>query len=228
VIRANKPVVGGRTADGRPSAGLFYWSHSRFTADFEFGLHRHEGFEILTFVLDGENSHFDTAGTTWVPLRRGDVQIIRSGRGISHSERVAQGTRAFQIWFDPGYAEALGRTPDYRDHPASSFTSEPVSDFGVTDYVGGRGPIRTQVEGLSVRRITSETPATGTVDLGDDRYAVLYLIDGQATVDGLALASDDALVVEDTSGVEVGLSAGADLFVVALAAHPGYTPVTGR
>lgn len=107
VLQANKPMVGGQSSGGMPSAGLFYWSHSHFTDDFEFGLHGHQGFEIMTFVLDGENSHFDTAGTTWVPLHRGDVQIIRAGSGISHNERVAKGTRAFQIWFDPGYAEAL-------------------------------------------------------------------------------------------------------------------------
>ena len=228
VLQANKPVVGGHSADGVPSAGLFYWSHSHFTDDFEFGLHGHEGFEIMTFVLDGENSHFDTAGTTWVPLHSGDVQIIRAGSGISHNERVAKGTHAFQIWFDPGYAEALARTPDYRDHPASTFTSQSLGAFEVTDYVGGRGPIESRVEGLSIRRMASTVPATETVALGDDRYSVLYVIGGSATVDGTPMVTDDALVVQGSEEVEVTLSAGADLFVVSLALHPGYTPVRGR
>ncbi len=228
VIRANKPVVGGQTADGLPSVALFYWSHSHFTDDFEFGLHRHEGFEIMTFVLDGENSHFDTAGTTWTPLRTGDVQIIRSGSGISHNERVAKGTRAFQIWFDPGYAEALRRMPDYRDHPAAEFTPEPLGDFAVTEYVGGRGPIQTLVEGLSIRKITSDHPATETIALGHDKYSIAYLIDGQATIEGTAMVADDALVMRDSEEVELALTAGADLFVVSLARNPRYTPVRGR
>ena len=228
VLQANKPVVGGQSADGLPSAGLFYWSHSRFTDDFEFGLHRHEGFEIMTFVLDGENSHFDTAGTTWVPLGSGDVQIIRAGRGISHNERVAKGTRAFQIWFDPGYAEALGRTPDYRDHPASTLLSQPLGAFEVTDYVGGRGPIQSLVEGLSIRRMTSTVSATETIALGDDRYSVLYVIEGSATIDGNRMIMDDALVLQGTEEVEVSLTAGADLFAVSLALHPTYIPVRGR
>ena len=228
VLHANKPMVGGQSADGVPSAGLFYWSHSHFTGDFEFGLHGHEGFEIMTFVLDGENSHFDTAGTTWVPLHRGDVQIIRAGSGISHNERVARGTRAFQIWFDPGYAEALGRSPDYRDHPASTFTSQSFGGFEVTDYVGGRGPIQSRVEGLSIRRMTSTVQATETVALGDDRYSVLYVIEGSATIDGTPMTTDDALVVQGTDEVDVALSADSDLFVVALASHPSYTPVRGR
>jgi len=228
VLQANKPVVGGLSADGTPSAGLFYWSHSHFTDDFEFGLHRHEGFEIVTFVLDGENSHFDSGGKTWVPLRTGDVQIIRSGSGISHNERVAKGTRAFQIWFDPDYDEALQRVPVYRDHPAATFTTEQQGVLGVTDYIGGRGPVRTLVEGLAVRRLTSEIQAAETVSLGHDRYSILYLIDGQATIEGNRMVADDALVLRGNNEVAAELSAGADLFQVSLALHPSYTPVRGR
>ena len=141
---------------------------------------------------------------------------------------MAKGTRAFQIWFDPGYVEALRRPPDYRDHPASTLTSQPIGAFEVTDYVGGGGPIQSLVEGLSIRRMTSQPTATETVALGDDRYSVFYVIEGSATIDGTGMRTNDALVVQDTEEVEVALPAGADLFVVSLASHPSYTPVRGR
>jgi redox-sensitive bicupin YhaK (pirin superfamily) len=228
VLHANKPVVGGAAADGRSSAALFYWSHSHFTDDFEFGLHHHEGFEIITFVLDGTNSHYDTAGTAWTPLHAGDVQIIRAGSGISHNERVAKGTRAFQIWFDPNYHEALHRTPDYADHPASSFTPTRKGGFGITHYVGNSGPIRSLVEGLSIMRIRTTETTADTLTLGADRYAVVYAVAGTATVDGQHLGTDDALVLRDAPDVAMHAAAGADLFVVSLPAHPSYTPVRGR
>lgn len=44
-------------------------------------------------------------------LASGDVQIIQSGSGISHNEQVAKDTRAFRVWFDPGYHAALCRNP---------------------------------------------------------------------------------------------------------------------
>ena len=76
--------------------------------------------------------------------------------------------------------------------------------------------------------MTSTVLATETVALGDDRYSVLYAIEGSATIDGTRMITDDALVTQGTEEVEVALAAGADLFVVSLALHPSYTPVLGR
>ena len=55
-----------------------------------------------------------------------------------------------------------------RDHPASTLLSQPLGAFEVTDYVGGRGPIQSLVEGLSIRRMTSTVSATETIALGDE------------------------------------------------------------
>ncbi len=225
ILRANKPVIGGAGADGRPSAALFYWSHSNFTDDFEFGLHRHEGFEIVTFVLTGENSHFDTAGGSWVPLRDGDVQIIRSGSGISHNERVAKGTTAFQIWFDPGYHQALQRTPDYSDHRAATLTTTTDGGLDITSYVGDAGPIQSSVDGLLINRLRANTPITHQLELGTDRYSIIYVIAGPAAVDGHELDTDDAIIVRGSDRHTVTAPTGTDLFVVSVPMSPPYTPV---
>jgi len=62
--------------------------------------HAHDHFEILTFMLEGEIQHRDSAGHEG-RLSAGDVQLISSGSGISHSERnpaEEQPTHLFQIW----------------------------------------------------------------------------------------------------------------------------------
>ena len=86
----------------KPFSNIFYWAHAwtpggRSTI----GLHPHHGFEICTFVLKGNINHFDTKLNKWVKLNQGDVQIIRSGNGISHSEELMENCEIFQIWFDP-------------------------------------------------------------------------------------------------------------------------------
>src|ERR1700716_2563765 len=51
--------------------------------------HPHRGFETVTYALDGEFEHEDSAGHRGV-LRPGDVQWMTAGAGIIHSE-VASG-----------------------------------------------------------------------------------------------------------------------------------------
>jgi redox-sensitive bicupin YhaK (pirin superfamily) len=225
VFRANKPVVGGHSADGQLSAGLFYWSHSRFHDDFEFGLHHHEGFEIATFILEGENSHYDTATRQWVDLHAGDVQIIRSGSGVSHNERVAKGSRAFQIWWDPGYHEALRDQPSYTDHAASAFTPHSDGDAFVTDLIGGDGPVLARTEGLSVQRIAVPAGARADLEVGPHRFTLGYLIAGIGTVDGVAVTDNDAVSLNGASAVTVSADAPIDIFVVSVPAKPSYQPI---
>lgn len=228
ILNANKPVVGGFLADGRPSSALFYWSHSRFAGDFEFGLHPHQGFEIMTVVLDGANSHYDTATQRWVALRSGDVQVIRSGRGIEHNEKVAEGTRAFQIWFDPGYSDALRRTPSYTDHRADEFGARTEGSAQITDLIGDGGPVHLETEGLSVRRVALPAASTHTLSVGPESLSVVYLVDGEATVGGVDAGANDAVTVVGSSPIEIATTGGADLFVVSLPSAPSYEPVRQR
>src|SRR5215813_15399637 len=47
--------------------------------------HPHRGFETVTYVLEGESEHEDSAGHRGV-VRAGDVQWMTAGAGIVHSE----------------------------------------------------------------------------------------------------------------------------------------------
>lgn len=67
-----------------------------------FAEHAHRDVEIVTWVLDGELTHEDSAGRLEV-VRPGDVQRLSAGSGIRHVERNA-GTAplAFlQMWLRP-------------------------------------------------------------------------------------------------------------------------------
>lgn len=69
----NVALFGGRLHENKPVQGelysnLLYWAHVVAPHDGEFGMHPHEGIEILTFVLEGALEHFDTATDVWTPL----------------------------------------------------------------------------------------------------------------------------------------------------------------
>jgi quercetin 2,3-dioxygenase len=74
----------------------------------------HRDVEILTYVLAGELEHKDSLGNT-VVIRRGDVQRLSAGAGVTQSElnpSPSQEVHLLQIWikpsaegFEPGYEQ---------------------------------------------------------------------------------------------------------------------------
>jgi redox-sensitive bicupin YhaK (pirin superfamily) len=66
--------------------------------------HPHIGLATLTYLIDGEILHRDSEGYVQ-PIRPGEVNVMTAGRGIVHSERSSDATRAsggtvfgFQSW----------------------------------------------------------------------------------------------------------------------------------
>lgn len=76
-----------------------------------FAEHPHRDMEIVTWVLDGELTHEDSAGRTGT-VRPGDVALLSAGTGIRHVERNGgPAPLAFlQMWLMPA---APGGDPSY-------------------------------------------------------------------------------------------------------------------
>jgi redox-sensitive bicupin YhaK (pirin superfamily) len=77
-----------------------------------FGTHPHRNMEIITYILEGELGHKDSLGTGSV-IKKGEVQLMSAGSGITHSEINAnkhQLVHLLQIWILP---EISGLTPSY-------------------------------------------------------------------------------------------------------------------
>ena len=125
-ILENKPI--GFPQDRgklKPYSNLFYWAHAwTTTKKSTIGLHPHQGFEICSFVLRGKINHFDSKQNKWIPLSKGDVQIIRAGSGISHAEELDKNSEIFQIWFDPNLENSLKNSASYDDYSVSQFKTK--------------------------------------------------------------------------------------------------------
>lgn len=103
---------------------LFYWAFAEAHVDSTIGLHPHRGFEIMTIVLEGQIEHYDTLLNKWNRLQAGDMQVIHSGSGVSHAERLFKGAKLFQIWLDPDLSKSLALAPNYQDYSANQFKIE--------------------------------------------------------------------------------------------------------
>ena len=84
----------------------------RVAAGEGFGKHGHRDMEILTYILSGELEHRDSMGNGSV-IRRGDVQRMSAGTGVTHSEfnpSQSDPVHFLQIWIQP---EAERLAPGY-------------------------------------------------------------------------------------------------------------------
>ena len=79
-----------------------------------FPAHPHRGIETVTYMLEGEFEHKDSTGAKG-RMKSGDVQWMKTGSGIIHSEMPAmsQGKlHGFQLWVNMPAKEKMSK-PDY-------------------------------------------------------------------------------------------------------------------
>jgi redox-sensitive bicupin YhaK (pirin superfamily) len=221
-IIENKPI--GFPQDGgfvRPYSSLFYWAHAEGVVDSTIGLHPHQGFEIMSFVLNGNVRHFDTKINDWKPLQIGDVQIIRAGNGISHSEFLEKGSAIFQIWVDPDLSKTLNKNASYDDYKAADFITEKEGATAVTYYAGERGIMKLDTPDIDIRRLLV-SPEWYEWKAEPGKIRSMYVIKGGGIINGKTLEQDDFIIVEEGEDASLLAHELMDVFVITSAANPGY------
>jgi len=226
-IIENKPI--GFPQDGghvRPYSNLFYWARAEALVDSTIGLHPHQGFEIMSFVLDGRIRHFDTKNNTWRPLEKGDVQIIRAGSGIQHAEAMEKGGVIFQIWVDPDLRKTLDKPASYDDYPASAFPVVEENGHKRTILIGEGSPLTLDTHPLTISReyINGEW----LVGPARDYITSLYIIDGTGTIDGQSFGEDDFIMIEDEKAKPLVANGPVDIFRIDVPRNPGYATYAAR
>jgi redox-sensitive bicupin YhaK (pirin superfamily) len=196
-IIENKPI--GFPQDGgelKPYSNIFYWAHASAKKDSVIGLHPHRGFEIMSIVIEGSIQHYDTLLKRWIPLEKGDVQLIQSGSGISHAEAMKSESKIFQIWFNPDLRKTLGEAAKYIDVKSNDL---PKND-NFTTIVGENSPIHLDSEKIQIHHIELQK---GCFDMKIDKeyYYSFYLIEGELKIQQVHVQKDDFFLVEDVKSL---------------------------
>lgn len=213
-IVENKPIQ--LSADKnklQPYSNLFYWAHAHAEVTSTIGLHPHQGFEIMSFVLEGKIEHYDTKNKEWMPLEAGDVQIIRSGSGISHAEKMHAGAHIFQIWVDPDISKSFYEPASYDDYKSDVFPVISQNGFKIKTYKGEGAPLQMQTPGITIREINF-IAGGHTLELDSDSIHSIYLLDGDIILEEQVLNQDDFFKVENETDVKFNSISGGKIFVI--------------
>ena len=222
-ILENKPI--GFPQDRgklKPYSNLFYWAHA-WTNDKKstIGLHPHQGFEICSFILNGKMNHFDTKQNKWIPLSKGDAQIIRAGNGISHAEELGENSEIFQIWFDPNLENSLKNNPSYDDYSFSQFKENKNKTYSTLIIKGEGSPMQMETEGVSIN-IHNFKKGSHFFKSSKDKVHSIFVLDGEIEIENKKNLKGTFLTISQTNSFEIFCNKKSSIFEVISPLYPSY------
>ncbi len=188
---------------------LLLHDEHRLDAGHGFGSHPHRGLEVVTWVLAGELRHRDSTGRRAV-VRPGQVQRMRAGTGVVHSETAAAvPAHLVQVWLAPDDPATPPRSEQH-DVADALGTGElvPVASgrpgHDVAVRLGTGGAV------LHVARLHGR----GRVQLPDAPRVHLFVARGAVELeDAGALGTADAARLTGAGGRRVTATGAAELLV---------------
>ncbi len=214
-LTTRRPLPGQRLSQVDPFLFLNHHGpqvYSQQNRGLPFGPHPHRGFETVTFIVDGELMHRDSAGYESV-IHAGGVQWMTAGAGIVHAElspddfkRAGGAIEILQLWVN--LPSRLKMTPPrYQGFQADGIPTIALNDGNVRMQLisGAWGDLRGPVES-----ITGNFMSTLVMDAGgrfaanalNGRNVFLYSVAGGVRVNG-AEVSQHHLVELDLAGDEI-------------------------
>ncbi len=149
--------------------------------------HPHRGIETVTYMLQGEFEHEDSTGAKG-KMKSGDVQWMKTGSGIIHSEMPAMSEgklHGFQLWVNMP-AELKMSKPDYIYIDSDKMQVHIDSDKQVKVIAGKFENAEGPVKGHNVEPIyfdiELEKDKDFNFELPSSHNSFIYLIDGEIKI----------------------------------------------
>ena len=222
-ILENKPI--GFPQDGgtvKPYSNLFYWAHAWTPGKkSKIGLHPHKGFEICSFILKGNINHYDNKLDDWITLDEGDVQIIRSGSGISHAEEIDENSEIFQIWFIPDLSVSLYENASYNDYKKDEFPVESNQNFTKKIIKGNKSPLSMKSEKIEINQYEINTDKI-EISTSSNFTHSFFIIDGKISLENQKMEKSDFAILNNSNKIMIESISNSIVFEIKSPSIPTY------
>lgn len=191
--------------------------------------HPHRGFETVTYILEGESEHSDSAGHHGF-IKAGDVQWMTAGKGVVHAEMPSsrmqkEGGRmhGFQIWVNLPKRDKFIE-PRYQEVPSATLpvgtSADGLAKVKVIagEALGQKALIETRTP-IVYQHWSLQPGASVEQPLPPEFNGFVFVFEGEALVAGRAvkdgmmamLAAGDTVKLEAKEKTELLLLAGVPL-----------------
>lgn len=183
----------------------------RIAARSGFGTHPHENMEIITIPISGQLTHKDSMGNTSV-IKQGEIQVMSAGSGITHSEYNYEDSllELFQIWILPN---KHGVKPRYDQIDLATIKKNNELFQILSPNHGDQGVWIHQNAWFHMGYLDKNWSGTYSFK-NKDSGTYVFLIDGEAEVEGELLSKRDALGIIDAESIEIKTKAFSHILII--------------
>lgn len=207
-------------------SNLFYWAYVWSDEGGIVEEHAHKGFEIITYVLDGEVELKNSDSEEWEKHAKGGMDVTRAGNGFSHSEKFHPGTKVLQIWMDPDFRRSLQRPVASTEYEADEFEYESFNGMNRIDFCGDEAPTYF-ASPLQMDRYDFNK-GSFNIPIPKNQIFTAVVIGGELTVNGEKMEEGDLIRLESESAMEFEAAGEGSLFSVVVPTEPGYRTYTDQ
>jgi redox-sensitive bicupin YhaK (pirin superfamily) len=179
-----------------------------------FGTHGHRDMEILSYVLEGALEHRDSTGGGGV-IRPGEIQFMRAGSGVTHSERNASDSEPvhfLQIWILP---DAHGLSPEYGHRPFERAAAE--AGWVLLASRDGRDESLRLAQDADLHLTRLARGTARAFDPAPGRHVWVQLARGTLSLNGQPLTAGDGARISEERRIELVAASDAELLLFDLA-----------
>jgi len=215
IIRSRKKDLGGFFVrrllpdSGQSMVGPWIFFDHMGPADFPAGTgidvrpHPHINLATVTYLFEGEVLHRDSLGNAQI-IRPGDINLMLSGKGITHSERESEEVRStdhrlhgLQLWL--ALPEEHEETePAFYHHTSESIPALTVDEVPVRVLIGSAygatSPVMSYIDTLYIEAHLQ--PGQNLV-LPAAKERALYIASGSVRIEDLSVEQHDMAVLTD-------------------------------
>lgn len=173
--------------------------------------HPHRGFETVTYLLEGEMEHEDSAGSKGT-LTPGDVQWMTAGKGIIHSEMptakmMLEGgmMHGFQIWVNLPAKDKM-MNPRYQDISAAE---SPIAEKNgvwarvvAGECLGVESSLDTVIP-ITYVHVKMEKGSVLDKSLDLDLNGMVYVFKGEIEIEGKSVSDGSLALLSNGTTIKI-------------------------